>query len=213
MDFYPIERDSLGHAEAVRISPMPTSEHLACHCIEHSNFRDTQRTHDNRQPGQASAAQHTQETIMPSFEGDKRRFMLQTAASDTLMNIAGVSGSAAKDLRPGQSLVVDLGLDTAELRVLARYQGALGERLSGRDPRAVGSADSVDTAWPVDRAAWQGSSETDPKALIDPDEMLDLMVWEVLDLTLRRALSIRLEEAELTALIMQSRAELRSPPR
>ena len=47
---------------------------------------------------------------------------LATVVRDTLVNIAGVSGTAAKHLRPGQSLIADLGLDEVDLEVLAGCQ-------------------------------------------------------------------------------------------
>ncbi|TXH74371.1 MAG: hypothetical protein E6Q88_04445 [Lysobacteraceae bacterium] len=110
---------------------------------------------------------------------------LVAAARDTLMNIAALSGTAAKHVRPGHSLVVDLGLGESELAVLANYQNDLGGRLR-HDGRPTS---------------------------IDADDLIDCMVLDVLGLILERALSLKLEESELVALIMASRAELRGPPR
>lgn len=110
---------------------------------------------------------------------------LVAAARDTLMNVAALSGTAAKHVKPGHSLVVDLGLGDAELAVLANYQNDLANRLR-YDGRHTG---------------------------IHANDLIDCMVLEVLGLTLKRALSLELEETELAALIMASRAELRGASR
>lgn len=107
---------------------------------------------------------------------------LAAAARDTLMNIAGVSGIAAKDLRPGHSLAVDLGLDDAEFKILAEYQCGVGHRL-GRDGKRIA---------------------------IHPDELRDHMVWQVYSLTVERAAGLALGTTAIAELFAQSQAEFRS---
>ena len=104
------------------------------------------------------------------------------AARETLMHIAAACGVAAKRLRHGLSLEVDLGLDEAEFVMLAERQRGLGDRLrnDGKTTR------------------------------IDADELRDLLVWEVLQLTLMRATGRRYEREPLAEAIAQAQAELRS---
>lgn len=106
---------------------------------------------------------------------------LATTIRDTLVNIAGVSGTAAKHLRPGQSLDADLGLDEVDLEVLAGCQCRLGDRLR------------------CDRGATR----------IDADELRDGTVADVVILTVRRALGRRLDAAEARELIARVQVGLR----
>ncbi len=104
------------------------------------------------------------------------------AARETLMHIAAACGVAAKRLRHGQSLEVDLGLDDAEFALLAERQCGLGDRLrnDGKTTR------------------------------INADELRDLLVWEVLQLTLVRATGRHYGREPLAEAIAQAQAELRS---
>lgn len=52
-----------------------------------------------------------------------------TATQDALMVIAGASGTASRELRPGLSLTVDLGLDDAGLALVASYLHRIAERI------------------------------------------------------------------------------------
>lgn len=109
---------------------------------------------------------------------------LRVAARDTLVHIAGVSGRAAKDLRPGQSLAVDLGLADPDFAVLATYQRQVVGRLrpdSGGKPLAASA-------------------------------LYDCVVWEVLALTVRRATGCRLDVARACALLTEAAARLRGVP-
>jgi hypothetical protein len=111
---------------------------------------------------------------------------LVEALRETLLHIAGVSGPAAKRLRPGQALVADLGLEDVDLEVLAGCQRRLGDRLR-RD---------------------RGSTR------IDADELFDLSVWEVFALTVTRALDRPLPPAIEVAWMARAQAGLRGlPPR
>ena len=89
---------------------------------------------------------------------NERRLVL--ALCETLLHIAGVSGAAAKQLRPGQALVADLGLEDVDLEVLAGCQRRLGDRLR------------------------QDHGHT----RINAEDLLELSVWEVFELTVQRAL-------------------------
>jgi hypothetical protein len=97
-----------------------------------------------------------------------------------------VSGTAAKRLRPGQSLIADLGLDEVDLEVLAGCQCRLGDRL--RQDRAT--------------------------TRIGSDDLRDATVADVIALTLRRALGRRVDPAELRTVIARTQAGLRGaePP-
>lgn len=106
---------------------------------------------------------------------------LATCVRDTLVNIAGVSGTAAKHLRPGQSLVADLGLDEVDLEVLAGCQCRLGDRL--RQDRGT--------------------------TRIGADALRDGTVADVVALTARRALGRRLDPAATRMLIALAQAGLR----
>ena len=106
---------------------------------------------------------------------------LATVVRDTLVNIAGVSGTAAKHLRPGQSLIADLGLDEVDLEVLAGCQCRLGNRLRR------------------DRGATR----------VDGEDLRDGTVADVVMLTVRRALGRRLDPAEARELIARAQAGLR----
>lgn len=108
---------------------------------------------------------------------------LATVVRDTLVNIAGVSGTAAKHLRPGQSLDADLGLDEVDLEVLAGCQCRLGDRLR------------------CDRGATR----------IDADELRDGTVADVVILMVRHALGRRLDAVEARELIARVQAGLRGP--
>lgn len=104
------------------------------------------------------------------------------AARDTLMHISAVSGVAAKRLRHTQSLEADLGLDDAAFAVLADRQQDLCGRL--RD-------DGVNKR-------------------VEADELRDLLVWQVLQLTLDRATRHRYTREALVEMLTQAQAELRS---
>lgn len=105
------------------------------------------------------------------------------ALRETLMHIAGVSGTAAKQLRPGQSLIADLGLDEVDLEVLAGCQCRLGDRLR------------------PDRGTTR----------IDANALRDLTVREVFALTVWHALGHELNTTEIVALFTRAQAGLRNP--
>lgn len=105
-----------------------------------------------------------------------------TAVRDTLMHIAGVSGTAAKRLRPGQSLDADLGFDEPDFAVLAGYQNEIASRL-----RSDGAAFRLTT-----------------------DALRDCVVWEVCALTIRHAVGRELGLEAVAALIGRAQAGLRS---
>lgn len=111
---------------------------------------------------------------------------LAAIVRDTLVHIAGVSGTAAKRLRPGQSLIADLGLDDVDLEVLAGCQCRLGDRL--RQDRAT--------------------------TRIGAEDLRDGTVADVIALTLHRALGRRVDPGELRTVIARTQAELRGaePP-
>lgn len=74
------------------------------------------------------------------MESDK--YPLATATQDALMVIAGASGTASRDLRPGLSLTADLGLDDNGLVLVAGYLQRIADRISGAalsplDPEAL----------------------------------------------------------------------------
>ncbi|MFD0726648.1 hypothetical protein [Lysobacter brunescens] len=73
-----------------------------------------------------------------------------TATQDALMVIAGASGTASRELRPGLSLTVDLGLDDAGLALVAGYLQRIAERI-GRDMPAT----PLDTDALRDTLVWQ----------------------------------------------------------
>lgn len=106
---------------------------------------------------------------------------LRVAARDTLVHIAGVSGRPAKDLRPGQSLTVDLGLADPDLAVLSVYQHRVAGRL-----RPGGRAGPLSV-----------------------DVLYDCVVWEVLALTVQAATGQRLDAARAGALLIEAAARLR----
>jgi hypothetical protein len=108
---------------------------------------------------------------------------LVEALRETLMQIAGVSGMAAKQLRPGQSLIADLGLDDIDLEVLAGCQCRLGDRMR------------------PDRGTTR----------IDADALRDLTVSEVFALTLRHVLGRELNAPETSDLFVRAQAGLRGP--
>jgi hypothetical protein len=103
------------------------------------------------------------------------------AMRDTLLHVAAVSGAAAKRLRPGRSLVADLGLDDVDLEVLAGAQRKLGDRLRHD----------------------HGTTR------IEADELYDLTVEEVFALTLQRAIGRAPSATEVTVLFSQAQAGLR----
>lgn len=107
------------------------------------------------------------------------------AARDTLMHIAAASRVPARSLRHRQSLEVDLGLDEAEFRVLAERQSHLCERLGSDSARAR----------------------------IDAEELRDLLIWEVLQLTLIRGSGRRYGREVLADVIASAQAELRDDRR
>ena len=102
------------------------------------------------------------------------------AARDTLMHISAVSGVAAKRLRHGQSLEADLGLDDAAFAILADRQQDLCARMNGVNKR------------------------------VEAEELRDLLVWQVLQLTLDRATRQHYAREPLVDMIAQAQAELRS---
>jgi DNA-binding XRE family transcriptional regulator len=104
------------------------------------------------------------------------------AVRDTLMHIAGVSGTAAKRLRPGQSLGADLGFDHPDFAVLAAYQNEVALRLRGNG--------------------------TAPR--LNADNLRDCVVWEVCALTIKHAVGRELGLQAVTALIGHAQAGLRS---
>lgn len=106
---------------------------------------------------------------------------LVEALRETLMHVAGVSGAAAKRLRPGQALVADLGLEDVDLEVLAGCQCRLGDRLR-RD---------------------RGGTR------IDADDLIDLTVWEVFALTVERALGRAPDAGAAAGLLARAQAGLR----
>lgn len=106
---------------------------------------------------------------------------LAAAARDTLMNTAGVSGIAPKDLQTGHSLAVDIGFDYSEFKILAEYKCGVGHRL-GRDGKRIA---------------------------IHPDELCDHMVWQVYSLTVEHAAGLALGAMAIAELFAQSQAELR----
>lgn len=108
---------------------------------------------------------------------------LVEALRETLMQIAGVSGMAAKQLRPGQSLIADLGLDDIDLEVLAGCQCRLGDRMR------------------PDRGTTR----------IDADALRDLTVSEVFALTLWHVLGRELNAPEASDLFARAQAGLREP--
>ena len=111
---------------------------------------------------------------------------LRAAARDTLVHIAGVSGRAAKDLRPGQSLGADLGLTDPEFEVLADYQRRVGDGL-----RTDGGATALAAS-----------------------ALYDSVVWEVLSLTVRRATGRRIGADAAIALLVEAASRLSgAPPR
>jgi hypothetical protein len=105
-----------------------------------------------------------------------------SAARDTLMHIAAACRVPARRLRHRQSLEVDLGLDDAEFGVLAERQSHLCDRLR---------SDGV-------------------KTRIEADELRDLLVWEVLELTLIRSTGRRYGREALTDVIATAQDELRN---
>ncbi len=104
------------------------------------------------------------------------------AARGTLMHIAATSGVAAKRLQHAQSLEVDLGLDNAGFAVLAERQSNLGNRLRN---------DGLNTR-------------------IEIEELRDLLVWQVLQLTLARATGRHYSRDAMLDVIAQMQSELRS---
>lgn len=73
-----------------------------------------------------------------------------TATQDALMIIAGASGTASRDLRPGLSLTADLGLDDAGLALVAGYLQRIAERMGGHAPEQP-----FDTELLRDAVVWQ----------------------------------------------------------
>jgi hypothetical protein len=101
---------------------------------------------------------------------------------DSLMNIAAVSGVAAKHLRHRQSLEVDLAFDDAAFLVLAASQRDVGNRLRN---------DGMNTR-------------------IEADDLRDLLVWQVLQVTIARATGRTLARDEVLNLATYAQAELRA---
>ncbi len=100
------------------------------------------------------------------MESDKHR--LATATQDALMIIAGASGTASRDLRPGLSLTADLGLDDNGLELVAAYLQRIAERICGA------SIPPFDAEVLRDALVWQalaamfglaGRNEIDPDAI------------------------------------------------
>lgn len=82
------------------------------------------------------------------MESDKRQ--LTMATQDALMIIAGSSGTASRDLRPGLSLTADLGLDDDGLALVAGYLQRIAERIRGAAP-----AQPFDAELLRDALVWQ----------------------------------------------------------
>lgn len=110
---------------------------------------------------------------------DERRLTL--ALCETLLHVAGVSGAAAKRLRPEQALVADLGLEDVDLEVLAGCQRRLGDRL--RQDRG--------------------------HTRINAGDLLELSVWEVFALTVQRALGCPPGPPGITEWMARAQARLR----
>jgi hypothetical protein len=120
---------------------------------------------------------NTRRKDMARFQG-----AILGTAHDTLMHISAASGVAAKRLRHGQSLEMDLGLDDAAFTILADRQQDLCSRLHG-----------------------DGMNKR-----VEAEELRDLLVWQVLQLTLDRATKHRYAREPLVEMILQAQAELRS---
>jgi len=106
---------------------------------------------------------------------------LVEALRETLLHIAGVSGAVAKRLRSGDALTADLGLEDVDLEVLAGCQRKLGDRLR------------------LDRGTTR----------IVGNDLRDLTVGEVYELTIRRALGRMLNDAQVAELFALAQAGLR----
>lgn len=76
-----------------------------------------------------------------------------TATQDALMVIAGASGTASRELRPGFSLTVDLGLDDAGLALVASYLRRIAERIGKENE--VAAATPLDAESLRDALVWQ----------------------------------------------------------
>jgi len=113
---------------------------------------------------------------------DDEKYLIQ-ALRETLVHIAGVSGATAKQLRPGQSLIADLGLDDVDLEVLAGCQCKLGDRLR------------------LDLEITR----------IGADTLRDLTVGEVFALTAWHALGREPSATEIADLFSRAKAGLRGP--
>ncbi len=106
---------------------------------------------------------------------------LADALRETLLHIAGVSGTAARRLRQEQALVADLGLEDIDLEVLAGCQCRLGDHLR------------------LDREITR----------INADELYDLAVRDVFTLTIWRALGRKLSVAKVAFLFARAQEGLR----
>ena len=107
---------------------------------------------------------------------------LRLAARDTIMVIAGTSGTSAWHLRPGQSLTADLGLDDTGLAILAGYQQRIAERLR-HGPLACA---------------------------IDPEAFREAQVWQVFSATLACAGFAMLHEAAIRTVMQDAQDALRA---
>jgi hypothetical protein len=82
------------------------------------------------------------------MESDKHS--LGIATQDALMVIAGASGTASRDLRPGLSLTADLGLDDVGLALVADYLQRIAYRM-----RRSASPSPLDAESLRDALVWQ----------------------------------------------------------
>lgn len=89
---------------------------------------------------------------------------LDTATQDALMVIAGASGTASRDLRPGLSLTADLGLDDAGLALVASYLQRIADRIRQCASHAPLDAESL-----RDALVWQALATMFAQAGFDLD--------------------------------------------
>jgi hypothetical protein len=113
--------------------------------------------------------------------GSDKTCSLDIATQDALIVIAGASGTASRELRPGLSLSVDLGLDDADLVLVASYLQRIAERTSG-------------------------AVSTTP---LDPDILRDTLVWQAVAAMFTHAGRDDLDADAVRGLIVSALARLR----
>lgn len=113
--------------------------------------------------------------------GSDKTCSLDIATQDALIVIAGASGTASRELRPGLSLSVDLGLDDADLALVASYLQRIAERTSG-------------------------AVSTPP---LDPDILRDTLVWQAVAAMFAHAGRDDLDADAVRGLIVSALARLR----